>query len=182
VAIHLGFKFGEGVAGIVAFAPTLFYDGWAVHKGKVLLPLVWHIPFFRNRIDIREGWPYGLKDETLRRHIENFYTSAKTAETNEKVLAFGSPFFPLTSLYQLNQFAALVKKEMPAVKNPILILHAKDDDMTSIKNSEYVFNHIGSKDKSLIVLENSYHMITIDNERARVAEETVGFLDRLSAS
>jgi carboxylesterase len=179
MAVHLAAKFPSDVSGIAALAPTFFYDGWALHKGKIFMDAVWHIPFLRNRINIREGSPYGLKDEVLRGHIERFYTLAKASEYDNKVLLFGSPFFPLTCLYQHHLFVKVVKKELPAVKTPILILHAREDDMTSLKNAEYLMDNIGSQDKTLVILENSYHMITIDQEKNRVAQEIVGFFNAL---
>ena len=178
VSIHLAAQFPGDVAGIIAFAPTLFYDGWAVHKGQVLLPLAWHIPYFRNKIDIRENPPYGLKDESLQNTIHAFYSKAGKSNSNEKVIMFGSPFFPLASLYQHHKFSKVVMRELARVKTPILIMHAREDDMTSLKNAEYVFRNIGSEDKSLIVLEDSYHMIVIDKEKERVAGETIKFMSR----
>lgn len=177
VSMHIAFQFPNEVAGIIAFAPTLFYDGWAVHKGQVLLPLAWHIPYFRSSIDIRENPPYGLKDESLRNTIHAFYSNAGKGNSSEKVIMFGSPFFPLASLYQHHKFSKIVKKELARVKTPILIMHAKEDDMTSLKNAQYIFKNIGSPDKSLIVLEDSYHMITIDKEKERVADETIKFMN-----
>jgi carboxylesterase len=176
VAIHIAAKFPGEVAGIVALAPTFFYDGWAVHKGQVLLPLAWHIPYFRNKIDIRENPPYGLKDESLQNTIHAFYSKAAKSNSSEKIIMFGSPFFPLASLYQHHQFSKVVKKELPRVKTPILIMHAREDDMTSLKNAECIFKNIGSSDKLLIVLEDSYHMIVIDKEKERVASETIKFM------
>jgi len=179
VSIHLAYMFPSQVSGIAALAPTLFYDGWALHKGKVLINFVWHIPYLRKMIDIREDWPYGLKDEELRENISRFYKNADANKFDNKVLLFGSPFFPLVCLYQHHLFTKVVKEQMPLVKAPIIIIHAKEDDMTSIKNAEFVFNNIGSSDKSLVVLENSYHMITIDKEKNRVASEVSAFLNRL---
>jgi carboxylesterase len=178
VAIYLAYKFPSQITGIIAFAPTLFYDGWALHKGKALLDLIWHLPFVRNNLNIREGWPYGLKDEKLRENIHRFYKDAKANHFDNKIVLFGSPFFPAACLYQHQLFAKVVKDELKEVKNPILILHAREDDMTSLKNAHYILSHIGSKDKSLIVLEDSYHMITIDKEKDRVVQEVVGFIDK----
>jgi carboxylesterase len=178
VAIHLAYKFPEDVAGIIALAPTLFYDGWALHKGKVFLNIAWPLPFLRNNIDIREGWPYGLKDEELRWSIERFYKDAKAKEFSKKVLLFGSPFFPLACLYQHRRFAKVVKKEMPLVKKPILIIHAQEDDMTSPKNAQYVLEHIGSPDKDLVMLDDSYHMIVIDKQKDVVVHDVVKFLNK----
>ncbi|MFA6350517.1 MAG: alpha/beta fold hydrolase [Candidatus Omnitrophota bacterium] len=178
MSAHLAFKYPQRVSGIIAMSPTLFYDGWALHKGRVLMDLVWHIPFLRNKIDIREGWPYGLKDEELRGQIERFYKGALAKKFDNKVLLFGSPFFPLACLYQHHILAKRVKKELPQVKPPILILHAKEDDMTSIKNARYFYDHVGSADKALVELENSYHMITIDLDKDMVSGEIIAFLNK----
>jgi len=179
MSIHLAHQFPEKVSGIVALAPTVFYDGWALPKTKVLMEFLWKIPAIRNAMDIRESWPHGLKDESLRDSVHRFYKDAKAGEFSKKVFLFGSPFFPMASLYQHHLFAKVVKREIAVVKNPILVIHAREDDMTSLKNARYVLNSIGSNDKTLVILEDSYHMITIDKEKDRVAQETVKFLDRL---
>jgi carboxylesterase len=177
MAVHLAYQRPVDVAGIIALAPTIFYDGWALHKGKILMELTWHIPFIRNNINIREGSPYGLKDEELRWSVERFYKNADAAKFSNKVFLFGSPFFPMANLYQHHLFSKRVKKELSSVKTPILIIHAKEDDMTSLRNAQYLYGHIGSPKKSLIVLDDSYHMITIDREKDKVAQEAVRFLN-----
>ncbi|MCU0651767.1 MAG: alpha/beta fold hydrolase [Candidatus Omnitrophica bacterium] len=179
MSIHLAYQYPQEVSGIAVLAPTIFYDGWALHKGKVFLNFVWNIPYLRNRINIREGWPYGLKDEDLRWSIERFYKDANANKFSNKVLLFGSPFFPLANLYQHNLFTKLVIKELKKVTTPAVIIHAKEDDMTSLKNARFVLDNIGSPNKSLVVLEDSYHMITIDKEKDRVAEEIISFFNKL---
>lgn len=178
MAIHLASEFPDRVSGIIALAPTVFYDGWALHKGKILMNLFWHIPAIRNRINIRESHPYGLKDENTRSNIERFYRQAKSSEYDDKVLLFGSPFFPLANLYQHHLFTKVVKKEISRVHTPILIIHAQEDDMASPRNARYIFQNISSSQKDLIMLHDSYHMITIDKEKDRVAQEVVKFLER----
>ncbi len=176
MSIHLAYRFPADVAGIVALAPTIFYDGWALHKGKIFLNLVWQVPALRNSINIREGWPYGLKDEKVRNIIQRFYKGSQANKFDNQVLSFGSPFFPLANIYQHHLFTKVVKDELALVKTPILIIHAKEDDMTSPKNAQYVYDNIGSARKSLVLLEDSYHMITIDKEKDKVAEEVIKFL------
>ncbi len=180
MSVHLAYKFPDDISGIIAFAPTIFYDGWSLHKGKIFMTLAWKFPFLRNRINIRETWPYGIKDEYLRQHFQRFYKNASASKFDDKVMLFGSPFFPISSLYQHSLLTKLVLEEISSVKTPILILHAREDDMASLKNAQFVLDNIGSADKSLVVLEDSYHMITIDQEKDKVARETINFLNRLA--
>jgi carboxylesterase len=179
MAVQLAREFPSEVSGIIALAPTLFYDGWALPKKRIFMYLTWHIPFIRNAIDIREGWPYGLKDEYSRAHIERFYKQARAGDFDQKVLLFGSPFFPLACLYQHHLFTKTVKKELSSVKSPILIIHAREDDMASPRNSQYQYEKIGSPKKSLVILEDSYHIITIDQEKEKVIAEVIKFLNTL---
>jgi carboxylesterase len=51
-----------------------------------------------------------------------------------------------------------------------------EDDLTSIKNPDYIEEKIRSNIVRKIILEDSYHMITIDNQKDRVAEERLNFL------
>lgn len=179
VAVHIAHLFPSEVAGIIALAPTLFYDGWAVKKGWVrLMNAAWHIPFIRNAVNIREDWPYGTKDEELRDSVHRFYKNASARQFSKKVFLFGSPFFPMACLYQHHLLTKIVKQELPLVKTPIIILHAREDDMTSLRNAQILHDEIGSNDKSLVVLEDSYHMITIDKEKDKVVAQTLKFLER----
>ncbi len=184
LSLYLAAQQAEAVRGIVALAPTFFYDGWAVHKGRAVLELLWHIPFVRKRVLIPESHPFGLKDETLRSIIERLYRLQRhdtKAKQSAEALSFGSPFFPAACLYQHARFVKVVRPLLPTVKAPLLILHAREDDMVSLKNAEYCLRSCGSADKKLIVLTNSYHMITIDQEKEAVAQEVVAFLSRLAA-
>ena len=177
VAAHLAYLYPQDVSGVIALAPTLFYDGWAVPQGKVrLMHMLWHIPFLRNSIDIKEDWPYGTKDEEMRESIHRFYKNASARQFSKKVFLFGSPFFPMACLYQHHLFTQVVKNELAQVKAPVIILHAREDDMTSLNNAQYLFDHLGSTDKSLVVLEDSYHMITVDKEKDKVVAQALKFL------
>jgi carboxylesterase len=177
LALHLAYKFPQDISAIIALAPTLFYDGWSLHKGTSVMQMTWHIPWIRNMVNIREEWPYGLKDEDLRDSVERFYKNARASQFSKKVFLFGSPFFPMSCLYQHHLLTKVTENELPQIKAPILILHAKDDDMASLKNAEYIYNKVASINKRLVILEDSYHMITIDKEKDKVAQESINFLN-----
>ena len=61
---------------------------------------------------------------------------------------------------------------------PTLVMHAVDDEIVHIRNAEWVYRQIRSEEKEIIYLGDSYHMITIDNERETVSQETNRFLKK----
>jgi carboxylesterase len=62
------------------------------------------------------------------------------------------------------------------IKNDCLIIHAIDDETANASNARFVSSHIGSAFLRSIYLDDSYHMITSDNEREIVAREVALFL------
>jgi carboxylesterase len=55
-----------------------------------------------------------------------------------------------------------------------------DDDVSTPRSADFVTSHIGSDHVHKILLHNSYHMITMDNERELVADETIRFFNGLT--
>jgi esterase/lipase len=50
------------------------------------------------------------------------------------------------------------------------------------KNVDYVMKHLGSPEKRALALEESYHVITVDSEKERVAGEVIEFVERFRAA
>ena len=155
------------VAGCLVYSPTMFYDGWSVPRVSVLL----HVGIklgLGHFIRFREQHPYGIKDERLRRHIAAAMEAGQSAEA-------GLLYMPGRSLGQLLLVIRHLKRRLPEIRTPTLVLHAREDDVTSIKNAAYIAAHIGGRVEK-ILLEDSYHMITLDQERELVAEHSIAFI------
>ncbi|MCD9437189.1 alpha/beta hydrolase, partial [Klebsiella pneumoniae] len=54
-----------------------------------------------------------------------------------------------------------------------LIIHAREDELTSLRSAETLQANLPHA--RTVVLENSYHMICVDNDRDQVAAELLGF-------
>ena len=61
----------------------------------------------------------------------------------------------------------------------IQLIQAKDDDVASIKNSKFIYDKVRSEIKEMVLLYNSYHVITADQEREIVAEKVADFFYRV---
>jgi carboxylesterase len=70
-----------------------------------------------------------------------------------------------------------VKEELGRIANPILIIQSKLDGTVSPCGARFLFDKIGSKDKTLDWLEKSGHIITDDYEREKVKKSVVDFLN-----
>jgi carboxylesterase len=176
LGILLAYEFPRKIKAVNCFSATLFFDGWSTPRLKILLPLVYKTPL-KYYFYFKEEYPYGIKNEKLRARIEGFYKESKLFDYS-KVHLYGYPVIPVSCMYQNHLLAKYVMSILDKVDVPIQLLQAQDDDVTSPKNSYYIYNHIASRDKEIVLFEDSYHIITADQEREKVAEKTIAFFEK----
>ncbi len=168
LALLLAEEFGNKVAAVSGLSPTLFYDGWNVPWYTCFLPLAYATPL-KHFFYFKEVPPYGIKNENVRRFVHNYYDKASIDDI-KGAAQWGYPYFPLTMLCELKR---LVKYCIPRFKNitsPVQLIQAQNDDLTSVKNSQFIHDRVGSRQKEIVLLHDSYHVITADQERGKVAE------------
>jgi len=168
LALSLAAEKGREVAALSLLSTTLQYDGWAMPWYRFLLPLGYYTPL-RHLYEFREREPYGLKNEALRKRIARAARQSAFTEV-------GATSVPMNHIYQAMRLIRHVKRKLADVRAPALVLHAIDDDTASAKSADFVVRHIGSPVVRKIYLDDSYHMVTMDNERELVARETRDFL------
>lgn len=173
LSLVLAHEFPDRVKGVSCLAPTLFYDGWNTPNSKFFLPLGYKT-FLKYFFYFKEEPPYGIKNEAIQQRIHKYYHNARL-EDIENVANYGYPYFPIALLHQLQLLVKYITKRLPDMKFPAQFIQAKDDDMTSVKNSKFLYDNIGSDIKEIILLYDSYHVITADHERYIVAEKTENF-------
>lgn len=179
IGIMLADEFPNRVKALNCFSPTLFFDGWSQSnrpKSRIFLPLVYRTPL-KYWFYFKEEHPYGIKNERLRKKIESFYKEAKLFDYS-KVHLYGYPVIPVACMYQNHLLARKVLAILKNITTPIQLMQAREDDVTSPKNSYCIYDRVSSKDKEIIFLENSYHIITADQERDKVAQKTASFFEK----
>ena len=159
------------VSGCVLYSPTMFYDGWSIPRVSVLLHAAILLGLGRF-LRFRENFPYGVKDDRLRSRI----LAAMEAGQSEEA---GLLYMPGRSLADLLRLIRDLKQRLPNIRTPALVLHAREDDVTSLRNASYIAAHIGGRVEK-ILLDDSYHLITLDRERDLVIEHTIAFLHRMT--
>jgi carboxylesterase len=170
-------EFQEKLAGGICLAPTLFFDGWNVPWYQRLLPLAANTPL-KYHLYFKESPPYGIKNEKIRAMVHRYYSQA-TLDDIKQIARYGYAFFPVSLFHQLHRLARTVTPLLGRINAPTLLIHPQEDDTASIRNSELIYARISSPVKRLVVLTDSYHVITADQEREKVGRAMLEFLKAL---
>ena len=160
----------QAIDNLVCLSTVLQLDGWAIPWYDHLLKLAYQLGF-RNWI-YQEVEPYGVKDVRLRQVIQR-------AVRMNHVSALGAAQLPADHLYQCLRLMDWVKKQLSKVNCNIFLMHSNEDDTASLKNAQEVLSKVFSREKRSTWVTNSYHMISVDNDKEQVALETRQFLDEM---
>ncbi|MGN7740660.1 alpha/beta hydrolase [Pseudomonas sp. 22526] len=170
MSMYLASEHPGQVSGLLMYSTTLKYDGWSINKLAFLTPLLMKIPFGVHICSFEEKPPYGIKNERLRAVVER---QMKAGESSSA----GLLTMEGVTVRELHRMNAVVKKRMPSITTPALVLHSIEDDITSRWNADYVERKLGGPVVK-VLLDNCYHMITVDLQYRRVVELSADFIER----
>ncbi len=157
------------ISGVMAMSTTLHFDGWANSWARRLLPLAPYVPF-AGRIKAKESEPFGLQDERLRKWIA---TQMRTSGGSDA----GAAVLRVRDLVEARKLMRQAKRGLSDVSAPTLVIHARRDDVASPRSAHDVVCGVGSDRVKCVMLNHSYHMISIDQEKAKVLSELSSFME-----
>lgn len=70
-----------------------------------------------------------------------------------------------------------VKQSVSVIKLPLLIMHGTEDQLTSPSGSQWLFDNVASKDKTIRLYEGLYHEIFNEPEGPKIYQEVIDWLD-----
>lgn len=153
---------------VALYSPCFHYDGWGVPFFYPFLSrqIGWlaHVPFL-DRLNFSETPAMGIKDDRLRRLMSSMAA--------EGVLER----FPGTGIVEMHRLGREFRKQLPTIRTPTLILHAREDDLSNPRQAEYIARNLRGPN-SLCWIEDSYHMIHVDRQHRSVARFTASFFER----
>ena len=140
----------EEVAGVVSICAPLHLHRWlkpAVSIGKYLLPLV---PTLRE--DVRDP-------EARRRYTRDVYR--------------WTPLHPVESMVR---YLPQLRTELRHITAPSLIITSLHDHVVPARDGREIYKLIGSREKHLVTLHRSYHVVMKDHDREEVFDKTLAFV------
>jgi carboxylesterase len=72
-------------------------------------------------------------------------------------------------------------RRLSGIRQPALIVHSRDDHVVPFGNADRIRDGIASGDRRVLVLDNCYHVSTVDFDADRLNVEIVRFVEQLGS-
>jgi carboxylesterase len=148
LSLHLAAQQGAGVSGLVLVNPLVVMPG----KAHVALPVVRHlVPSFP-----------GIANDIAKPGVEEH----------------GYLRTPLHAAHSMKQLTKAVQAELPRITQPLLLFRSPQDHVVSPASGQTLLRRIGSQDVEERLLEQSFHVATLDHDAETVFEGSLDFVKR----
>lgn len=172
LSLLLAAKHPEMVDGVTLYSPTLWLSGRKVP---------WYVPLFRcinskaiaNLFKFPIPMHVGIKDQRIREFVRNAARTVEGAPAQVKT--------PGGAVLERHRLARVVMGLLGAIEKPVLILHAREDDYAGLDNANYLQRKLGGT-VDLVILDDCYHMVTVDRQRHIVLDRTASFIGAVSSA
>jgi carboxylesterase len=152
LALQLAQEHGPRISGLVLVNPAVKFDDPRTR----LLPVLKHL------LGSLEAIGNDVKKEGV---TELAYTRTPLKAAHSQLVAWQS-----------------VIRDLPEVTQPVLLLRSVHDHVVPASSSALILARISSRDVTEVLLEDSFHVATIDNDSPRIFDESAKFIERTTQS
>lgn len=87
---------------------------------------------------------------------------------------------PIPAVVELARMLKAVRRELPSMRLPLLLFESAEDHVVPAGTADYVLGRVGTTAARRVVLADSYHVATLDNDAPTIFEETDAFVRELA--
>ena len=149
LTLRLAEKHGSDIAGIVLVNPAVHSE----RPDRHLLPVI---------SKFLKAFP-GISNDI--------------AQPGQDEIAYGK--IPLKAAHSLSQLWKLIKSDIAQVTQPVILFRSLQDHVVEASNAQWILEHVSSADKEEVLLENSFHVATLDYDAQLIQERSAEFIARL---
>ncbi len=158
------FVIGQSMGGTLALHLAAHYQV----KGLVLLAPAYKI---KHPLAFLAPWVAGLWKF---KHKRNGGPDIQNLKSRKECVCY--PTIPLRAFNELMKMINHVKDDFQDVHVPVLLAHAREDHTIRYSGSKELYDQLPSRNKIFLELKNSYHVLTLDNDKEIVFRETINFI------
>lgn len=152
----------SNIKGLILLSPAIFY----VNPFAKLTPLVKYIKKYKVK------------------NYSNYYPERKQAYydiADEKALQGRIAYkkAPISSIASALDLINIVKKEIKDIQVPTLIIHSLKDHTIKVQSSRYIYDNLNLKEKRLVFVKKSGHVLTVDFDKKKIFKEIFDFAEKI---
>ncbi|WP_200416010.1 alpha/beta hydrolase [Virgibacillus salexigens] len=83
---------------------------------------------------------------------------------------------PVKSMGEIIALTKKVREQLSTINIPAMIFASSVDHVVPPENSQEIYQSISSKERSIVSLELSYHVATLDHDKELIAEKCIAFI------
>jgi carboxylesterase len=87
---------------------------------------------------------------------------------------------PLRAAHSMMSAWVPLVADLPKITAPLLYFRSTEDHVVDEKSQPLITGKVSSRDVTVVPLENSYHVATIDNDAEKIFEESADFIARVT--
>ena len=127
--------------------------------------------------------PVYVKDKRigLARWAKYFKAYQLKKQNDQEIEAYLASYdrTPLVCVESLHRLMKEVRGAFPKIKIPALVMQGKRDETVLPESAQYIYDHIGSKNKKIMWYEKTKHIMTVDQEKDQIFEDILAFLEMI---
>ena len=97
------------------------------------------------------------------------------------ITEWGYDALPTRGVYQLLKMLRVTRRNLKKITAPVQLFHSVDDHTLPVANSDIILAEIASQVKNRIELVNSYHVATLDYDQELIFQNSLTFIESLTA-
>ena len=86
------------------------------------------------------------------------------------------PKLPTRAMMQLRTLWAATRADLARVTTPVIVFHSAEDHVVEPINTQVLLDGISSTDTTEVVLRDSYHVATLDNDAPTIFAGSVDWI------
>lgn len=140
----------DKIKGIITLGTPIFFRRHKLNK-YFILPVLRRIKIFQK------------KPKRVREFIDTHNGSYKV--------------IPLKAAYEMSKVLELSKSYISNVSKPVLVIHVKNDSVTSEESHKYILDNLSSKSKEEYEVAESNHVVLLGKYADKVNKKIFGFIN-----
>jgi carboxylesterase len=169
-ALTLLLASNEAVDGLIAFSTPYDLQSQVKRPMRALFPLLpsimWALPTIA-----KSGTP---------ERVNSFeqYVREEAHHRGEEFSGRGNYGTWVTAaVWELHKLLREMRSSLDRITAPALLIYSKSDHTVTLPNSQHIYDTLGTERKSLVLLEDSNHNVTIHTEHRLVFDTVSSFIE-----